>query len=682
MSGIHPLDIAIVAGYFALVIYLGQRSAKHSAGEEGFFLAGRKLGKAYQFFLNFGNSTDVSSAVSTSSLVYQQGVSGVWLAFQMVFLNPYYWFMNVWFRRVRLVTMADLFEDRLGSRGLARFYALFQSLSAMIVIIGVGNLVTYKIASAIVVKPEAEWSVTERASVAAFQEWRQLEKTAAAGSLDEGAKPRLESLRERQVRGELYSYVTRLKPWPFYLIYTLIAGIYIVAGGMAATAINEVLQSALILTFSVILIPVGLTAIGGFHALGERVPAAMFELVSAGSSHVTGPVLAAILLVTLVQINGIIGNMGISGSARNEYAARFGAVSGTFAKRIMIILWSFCGLIAFALYQGDNALADPDTAWGNMSRQLLGPGLLGLMLAGVLAANMSRVAAETMCVSALFVRNVWRHLHPDLDEAGAVRAGRWMIAIALGAGVIAAVNMQDLFTVLQLLVTVNVPFGAAVMLMFFWRRLTVPAVWIAVVISALVNLVLPLTLTKVAAIRSHPALQVRSPDAAGKPAAVYFDSVVHVRPDDLSSPLEGRGRFHLELWLLRRSGLDVEALSASNRFATRFVFNALSPLLLLVGVSLLTRAPDRQRVDLFYGKMKTPIGATPELESAAVEATRRAPGRFDGEKLFPNSNWEFTRWNRTDTVGFIVCCALSAGIVSLFWLLLRLAAPALTNTLP
>ena len=46
--------------------------------------------------------------------------------------------MNHWFRRVRLVTMADLFEDRLGSKGLARFYALFQSLSAMFVVIGFG----------------------------------------------------------------------------------------------------------------------------------------------------------------------------------------------------------------------------------------------------------------------------------------------------------------------------------------------------------------------------------------------------------------------------------------------------------------------------------------------------------------------------------------------------------------
>jgi len=120
MNGIHPLDLVVIAVYFSVILFLGKRASSSAGNEEGFFLAGRKLGKVYQFFLNFGNATDVNGAVSTASLVYRQGVSGVWLAFQTIFMNPYYWFMNMWFRRVRLVTMAELFEDRLGSAGLAR----------------------------------------------------------------------------------------------------------------------------------------------------------------------------------------------------------------------------------------------------------------------------------------------------------------------------------------------------------------------------------------------------------------------------------------------------------------------------------------------------------------------------------------------------------------------------------
>src|SRR5690606_36420978 len=200
-----------------------------------------------------------------------------------------------------------------------------------------------------------------------------------------------------------------------------------------------------------------------------------------------------------------------------------GAASGTYAKRFMIIAWSFCGLIAFAIYSGENALSDPDMAWGMMSRELLGPGLLGLMLAGVLAANMSTVAAQTMGVSALVVRNVWRHFRPDMNERESVAAGRWVVVMVLALGIVAALIAQDIFTFFQLLLTINVPFGAAVLLMFFWRRLTAPSVWACVIVSTLVNIVAPLALVHVDALRFDPALTVRVEDAAGREVPVFFD---------------------------------------------------------------------------------------------------------------------------------------------------------------
>ena len=78
----------------------------------------------------------------------------------------------------------------------------------------------------------------------------------------------------------------------------------------------------------------------------------------------------------------------------------------------------------------------------------------------------------------------------------------------------------------------------------------------------------------------------------------------------------------------------------------------------------------------FYGKMKTPVGDTPELEAAAMEATRQNPTRFEHTKLFgANSWWEFWKWDRVDGIGFLACSALSGAIVFLFIGLLRWAAP-------
>jgi solute:Na+ symporter, SSS family len=152
-GSLHIVDILVVLAYLGAVVWIGRRAASGTQSEDGFFLAGRKLGKLYQFFLNFGNATEPQGAVSTASFVYQQGAPGAWLSFQTVFMNPYFWFMNVWFRRVRLTTVSDLFEDRYASKGLSLFYATFQILVAC-VFLGFGNVTAYKIASSLVVKQE------------------------------------------------------------------------------------------------------------------------------------------------------------------------------------------------------------------------------------------------------------------------------------------------------------------------------------------------------------------------------------------------------------------------------------------------------------------------------------------------------------------------------------------------
>ncbi|MES2693797.1 MAG: hypothetical protein V4773_10020 [Verrucomicrobiota bacterium] len=674
LGSLHAIDLIVVAVYLVMVTYIGHRASRAARGQEGFFLAGRKLGKLYQFLLNFGNSTDANGAVQTAGLVYREGISGVWLTLQTLFMNPYYWFMNLWFRRVRLMTVADLFEDRLGSRGLARFYAIFQIVASVVITIGFGNLITYKVAASLMVKPQTEWSAAEAASVANYKEFKQLEQQVKAGTLPAGAKPRLETLQDLNARGELRSYVTALEPWSFYIAYTLIVGFYVVMGGLSATALNEAIQGVLTVVFSCILIPLGLAAIGGWGEIGVKVPDEMLDLFGHAASNVTGWTVVAILFVSLVQIHGIIGNMSVSGSAKDEYAARFGAVAGTYAKRVMIVMWAFSGVIAIALYQGANALSDPDETWGIMSRQLLGPGLLGLMLVGMLANNMDTVAAQTLAIAGLFVRNVYGYFRPGMSDRESVKVGRWAIVAALGVGIVAATQMTSVFSVMQLMLTVNVPFGAAVLLIFLWRRLTPAAVWVAVILSAVVNILTPFIVPKVEALRQAPALlEMTAPNETGRRDAVFFESVVRSRADDPASPLEGRGRFHVELYLLDKAGIDFASRASSTRFAARFFFDGLLPFALLMLVSLVTKPAAKEKVDLFYGKMKTPVGGTPEAEEQAMEATRRNPHRMDHNKLFARSSWEFTKWDKVDTVGFLVCCALSGAILGAFALLLKAA---------
>jgi hypothetical protein len=400
----------------------------------------------------------------------------------------------------------------------------------------------------------------------------------------------------------------------------------------------------------------------------------MFDLLgSSGSDQFSIWALAGILLVSIVQNAGLSHNMGICGSAKNEFAARTG-VSGNYLKRIMIIMWAFAGLIAVALF-GMDGLSDPDSAWGAMSNRLLGPGLIGLMLAGVLAGTMSTLAAKALAISSLFVRNVFRQIWPGLTQTQGVFYARCTIVAVLALGTISALQMGSFFSIINIVLTVNVPFGAAVLMTYWWRRITAPAVWCCVLLSTLAIIVVPWTASKVPAIATNPALTQMS-GKSGK--GVYFDSVVHQRADDLSSPLVAGGglnRFNFEAWLMGKAGLDVEAFTPNQRFITQFFFDGLFPFAVIILVSLATKHRDPQRVVVFYGKMKTPVGATPELEAAAMEETRRNPTRFEHTKLLPASSWEFCKWDRIDAVGFVICFTLSGVIIGVFLLALRAAAP-------
>ncbi|OIQ94997.1 sodium/proline symporter [mine drainage metagenome] len=672
IGSLSILDIAIVVAYLGAVLYIGKRAAAGNNSEDGFFLAGRKLGKLYQFFLNFGNATEPSGAVSTASFVYQQGASGSWLSFQTVFMNPYFWFMNVWFRRARLTTVSDLFEDRFASRRLSMFYAVFQILVAC-VFLGFANVTAYKIASSLVVKQPAEWTAQERASVDGYNEMKRLEHEASAHTITPAGHIRLEILQDRDARGQLHSYITLLPDFLFYGVFAAVVGAYIVMGGMSAAAVNEGLQSVLIIVFSVLLIPVGLHAIGGWHALGAKVPRRMFDLFGSGAAgQFSVWSLVGILLVSIVQNGGLSHNMGICGSATNEFSARSG-VSGTYLKRLMIILWVFAGLIAFAIF-GANGLSDPDATWGALSSRLLGPGLIGLMLAGVLAGTMSTLAAKALAISSLFVRNVYRQIWPDISQKQGVFYARWTIVVVLALGAVSAWLMGDFLSIVNIVLTVNVPFGACVLMTFFWRRLTTPAVWACVVLSTVTILVIPWTASKFSVLSHNQSLTVMAPTPSGEPAGVYFATVVHAKANDLASPLIGSGRFDFECWLLGKTGVNIARLTPSQRLTLQFFFDALFPFAVLLVVSWITPVTDPARAAQFYGKMKTPVGATPELEVLAVEETRRNPGRFDHTKLFPRSNWEFCKWDRVDTIGFAACCAASFSIVAVFVLLLHWAA--------
>ncbi|MCK4430670.1 MAG: sodium:solute symporter family protein, partial [Candidatus Aminicenantes bacterium] len=196
--GLHILDVFIIFLYIGIILWLGKRAGRKTKNTGDFFLAGRKLGKFYQFFLNFGCSTNADQAVAVSREIYRQGIGGMWIQYLVLFLTPFYWFTTFFFRRVRLTTIGDYFTERFKSKSLGGSYAVFILLMSILGG-GVGYMVAAKTMMAMTPKSVEKCSYEERLSIEQFREYQGLKSR-----LDEGLtskeQTRYEELNEKNKR--------------------------------------------------------------------------------------------------------------------------------------------------------------------------------------------------------------------------------------------------------------------------------------------------------------------------------------------------------------------------------------------------------------------------------------------------------------------------------------------------
>lgn len=700
ICGLHVLDLGVLILYVAAIIWIGKRVSRRTRNTEDFYIAGRRLGGFYQFFLNFGTSTSADQAVAVARETYRQGIGGMWIQFLVLFLTPFYWFTTLLYRRCRLITIGDFYAERFRSRFLAAAFAVF-TLTMAFIGSGVSYMIAGKMVLALTPKPENAYTDSERTAVAWFHEYQQLKAELPQG-LSPDRQARYEELSDRAKRGELLSFASYIDRRLIYIAYAVVVATYIGLGGFSAAAIADALQGFLILIFSIALIPLGLNQIGGFKGLHAAVPDYMFRIFgSAATSEYAWYTIVGMSLANLVSIIAAAPMMATAGSAKNEMTARLGMLGGMFCKRIIMLFWALAGLLAVGLYAGK--IHDADLVWGYMTRELLFPGGVGLMLTGVLAASMSALGAQAVTNSALFVRNLYQPLAPGRSEAHYIAVGRVVIAAVLLGGIVTALYADNLLNLFKYFISVPAVFGASIWLGFTWRRVTRWAAIIQVFVCFALYAVIPNVFPAIESIRQNPALlrQTRPQTitittaalaedvAAGRavqvgqsirkphvlePAGIFFEDVVRIDPADPQSPKIGRGRFQAEIWVLSWFGLDFAGRSKAQLVAIRFFVDALLPFVLLFVLSVLTRPAPKPDLDRFFGKLHTPVQPTPAAEQAALAQAAAQPDLHKHQKLFPRSGWEILKPSWLDVAGFGGSWVLVGVVLLLLWLLVTIGA--------
>ncbi len=468
----HLLDYLVLIGYFVVMLAIGIYAAWRVKAQEDFLMGGRGFGKLLQAFAAFGAGTGSSDPVNTGRTTFTSGLSGMWSVMYWLFVTPFYWITGVWYRRMRHLTLGDWFTERYESKALGAGYAIFGLLFFMVY----GSMMFSAIGKVAAPLMQVEGFL-----------WG----------------------------GQEYGIEYLLVP----IIGVVVLG-YGIAGGLRAAYFTDLIQGLCIILLSIMLIPFGLQALverfgdpsqdslmAGFRILHEQLPPDYFHVV--GSSSTSEFPLHRILAIVLINLVGIVVQPHFiatgGGSAKTEMNARVGLVVGNFLKRFCTVGWVLTALIALALFADRPELVDdPDKTWGVAARELLGPGLTGLMLACLLAALMSSVDTYMIVGSGLVVRNIYAaYLHPNASDREYLLLARLTGVLVVGGAVLISLFMMDVFAQLQLTWIVAVLFAAPFWVGMYWRRATTTAAWLTVGYCAVVFFILPAVIPLIPGVRDN-----------------------------------------------------------------------------------------------------------------------------------------------------------------------------------
>ncbi|MGH9309636.1 MAG: sodium:solute symporter family protein [Vicinamibacterales bacterium] len=378
---IAPLDWLILVGYLVIITAIGLIAGARVRQSGEYFLGGRKFGPWLMIGQSFGVGTHAEMPVALAGAVYSVGASAIWFQWKNLFITPFYWIMAPVFRRIRRTTMAEFTSDRYGSwmGGIYIVFALcFFVINTGSMLKGAGKVISQ-----------------------------------AAGG-DVGVN---EIVVAMTVMFILYSFV----------------------GGLVAAAWTDLFQGILIIVLSFMLIPLGWQTVGGLDGMKASLEPFRFSLATPSG---IGP-----WVIAMLTINGLVGIMAqphmlaTVGTGRDERTCRVGMLFGNMVKRVCTVGWALVGLIVAAMVAQGRAdaslLADPENAFGFACRQLLFPGALGLLIASILAANMSTCSAFLVDGGALFTEGLYRQrLRPNQPDRHYLWVGRisGFVITMLGVG--------------------------------------------------------------------------------------------------------------------------------------------------------------------------------------------------------------------------------------------------------
>src|SRR2546425_3518005 len=439
------LDWAAVVGYLLITLLLGLYFRRRSSqSTEDYFVSGRDVSWWLAGTSMVATTFAADTPLAVSGLVYTQGIAGNWLwwSFLPSGMMTVFLFARLW-RRSGLLTDVQFAEMRYAGRPAAflrGFRALYLGLLMNCLILG--------------------WVTKAMTSIVGTT----LGKSDATS---------------------LFICIFFLMPF---------TGFYVSLGGLWGVLWTDLFQFVLKMGIVIAVAYYGIKAVGGMGALLTKL-AAMHAANGPAASDITGMLpdfsqgLTAEALWTLPVLTFLV-HLGVQWwafwypgaepggggyiaqrifSARNE---RHGLLSVLWFNLAHYALrpwpWILTALAAVVLYPG---LTQPERGYMLVATRNTPHAILGILLAGFMAAFMSTIATQLNWGSSYLVEDFYRRfLKKDGSEAHYVNASRLATAFLCVAAAVVAWNLTSVSEGWKIVLELGAGTGGVYLLRWYWWR--------------------------------------------------------------------------------------------------------------------------------------------------------------------------------------------------------------------
>ncbi len=447
--GLNTIDYVIIVVYLVGIVWYGIRKGKQESSED-YFLAGRNMAWPIVgislFAANIGSNTLIgltSDAFNTDVAVYNyEWMAAVVLVIFSIFFLPFY-------LKSRVYTMPEFLERRYDTR--TRY--LFSGITI------VGNV------------------IIDTAS------------GLYAGNLI------------------LKIIFPGTPSWIIIALLAFAAAAYTIPGGLSSVVHTEVIQAVLLIFGSILVTYFAFSEVGGWRAMIDG----LNELKASGAIEKdAGEVLSLIRPASDKSMPwpGLLLGVPLLGfyfwannqfmvqrvlSAKDLNHGRWGALFAGLLKLPVLFIMVIPGVLAILLFSDTDisflnyqipvaggfetcgALADcPNMTYPVLIYSLLPTGVLGLVIAGLLAAMSSSISATLNSASTLITMDFVQKLKPSISSKGLVRAGQiaTVVLVILAAAWAPLIeSFRSLWTYLQQILSfISPPIVAAFVVGLFSRR--------------------------------------------------------------------------------------------------------------------------------------------------------------------------------------------------------------------